>query len=72
MIKQFEFFLKKSGVKAEECVFVDDKVRNLIPAQTMGFKTIKFVRAATEGEKWPAEIKSFKDLSGAIEGVTKI
>jgi len=67
----FEFFLKKSGVKAGECVFVDDKVRNLIPAEAMGFKTIKFIRAVIEGEIWSTEIRSFKELGGAIEEIQK-
>ena len=67
----FEFFLKKSGVRAEECVFVDDKVRNLVPAEALGFKTIKFVRAGIETETWSTEIRSFKELGGAIEEIQK-
>ncbi len=67
----FEFFLKKSCVKAGECVFIDDKVRNLVSAQEMGFKAIKFVRAETDDEIWPTEIRSFKELGGAIEEIQK-
>ena len=65
--KIFNLFLEKAGVKAEECVFVDDKVRNLVPAEKLGFKTVKFVREIIEDEIWNTEIRSFKELIPAIE-----
>ncbi len=38
----YRIFLEKSGLKPEECVFIDDKKRNLEPAERMGFKAIHF------------------------------
>ena len=37
----YEHVLKDAGIKAEETVFVDDKVENCSAAELMGFKTIK-------------------------------
>ncbi|MEI7903936.1 MAG: HAD-IA family hydrolase [Candidatus Firestonebacteria bacterium] len=65
--KIFNVFLEKANAKPSECVFVDDKVRNLVPAEKLGFKTIKFVRETVEDELWNTEIRSFKELIPAIE-----
>lgn len=32
--------VNKLGVKPEECIFIDDKERNLLPAQNLGMKTV--------------------------------
>jgi epoxide hydrolase-like predicted phosphatase len=40
--KIYEIFLKKVGAKPEDCIFVDDKERNLKTAEKIGMKTIVF------------------------------
>jgi len=32
--------IKKLGVEPEECVFIDDKEKNLVPAKSLGMKTV--------------------------------
>jgi len=38
----FKKFLSETGLKAEECVFVDDKFLNTITAAALGFKGVHF------------------------------
>lgn len=38
----FEIFLEKTGLKTQDCLFIDDKEDRLIPAEEIGFKTILF------------------------------
>jgi putative hydrolase of the HAD superfamily len=35
----FHHFLQQTGAAAEECIFIDDKKRNLAIAKTLGFQT---------------------------------
>jgi len=39
----FQILLDKIGRPAEECLFIDDSLRNIQQANTMGFQTIHFV-----------------------------
>jgi len=41
--KIFLLTLDKLGVKAEECVFIDDQAKNVDAAQKLGFNVIQFV-----------------------------
>ena len=41
-MKYYRFILKELKVQAEECLFIDDKERNLRPARKIGFHCIKF------------------------------
>jgi putative hydrolase of the HAD superfamily len=34
--------LQRLGAKPEECLFIDDKERNLVTARSLGMKTILF------------------------------
>jgi len=34
--------LQKLGSKPEECVFIDDQAKNLLPAKELGMATIEF------------------------------
>jgi putative hydrolase of the HAD superfamily len=40
--KIFRIFLKKTGLRPEECLFIDDKEVNIKQAKSMGFNTILF------------------------------
>lgn len=40
--KIYQIFLSKVEVEPEECVFIDDKEENLIPAHALGMKTVLF------------------------------
>jgi putative hydrolase of the HAD superfamily len=51
----YELTLNKLGMKADECVFIDDKERNIIPAREMGFKTILF----KDAEQMKKELEEF-------------
>lgn len=39
----YEILLERAGVKAEECLFIDNKEPLLVPAREMSFQTILFV-----------------------------
>ena len=45
-IKAYENVLKSEGLRAEECVFVDDTKANLVPARQLGIKTILAISPA--------------------------
>jgi len=38
----FEYFLKKIGRTADECLFIDDSEANIIAAKKFGFDTVRF------------------------------
>lgn len=40
--KIYELLLKRFGLQAEECVFLDDTEKNLLPARQLGIHTILF------------------------------
>jgi putative hydrolase of the HAD superfamily len=40
--KIYEIFLERAGTKPEECIFIDDKEKNLKVAEKMGMKVILF------------------------------
>ncbi|MBN1802464.1 MAG: HAD family phosphatase [Candidatus Lokiarchaeota archaeon] len=40
--KKYEYVLDQLGAKPKQCIFVDDKLRNLITAREMGIIVIKF------------------------------
>ena len=41
----FEFYLDKAGLRAAECIFIDDKIENLKNPRKMGFHVIHFESA---------------------------
>jgi len=41
-IDKYKYVLKKLDAKPKNCVFIDDKLRNLIPARQLGMVVIKF------------------------------
>ena len=69
--KIYEILLQTVKAKPDNCIFVDDRCRNLIPAKKIGIKTIRFAREFEESEFRPdTEITSFKELEKAIEEVS--
>ena len=47
----FSNFLTKTGLKADECVYIDDAVRNVLAALAIGFKAVKFNNNSELSEK---------------------
>lgn len=41
-MEKYKYVLKKLDTKPKKCVFIDDKIRNLIPARELGFIVIRF------------------------------
>ena len=60
--------LQKTGAEAGNCVFVDDRDRNLIPARALGMHAIRFVRDETGCclDGVPA-VRNFTELITAVE-----
>jgi putative hydrolase of the HAD superfamily len=50
----FEYVLEKTGETAEECIFTDDKEKNLIHAHALGMKTIHFINIEDFAERLSA------------------
>ncbi len=47
----FEYLLKDSGLKAEECIFIDDKEKNTRAAEELGMKSILFKDAESTAKE---------------------
>lgn len=68
----FAHFLKNANTRAEECIFIDDRSSNLIAAQSIGMKTIHFVRREEKFDFGSdIRITSFGELEDAIEKICK-
>ncbi|MCL4440844.1 MAG: HAD family hydrolase [Firmicutes bacterium] len=64
----YKIFLEKSGCCASDCVFIDDRHKNLVPAGELGMNVIKFTREGiSEGEYKGIEIQSFVQLPSVLE-----
>ena len=63
----FNILLEKINTQPENCIFVDDQLKNISSASELGFKTIRFIRST---EKTPFcsefEIKSFIELKKVL------
>jgi HAD superfamily hydrolase (TIGR01509 family) len=64
----YKCFLNSAAAKGRECVFVDDRCRNLIAAKKLGMKTIQFIRGKIEESDFVPDgrIASFPDLEKVI------
>ncbi len=51
----FRHFLLSTGLKAHECIFVDDSLRNIIAARLLGFSVVWFKGAKALREKLLSE-----------------
>ena len=41
-MEKYKYVLKKLDTKPKACIFIDDKIRNLVPARDLGFIVIRF------------------------------
>ncbi len=67
----YRHFLRASGARPDECVFVDDRVKNLVAAAEQGFRTIRFEREEPGPDDYAAfqpdaRIASFGELEEAV------
>jgi putative hydrolase of the HAD superfamily len=53
-VDAFEYVLGKTGEIAEECIFTDDKEKNLIHADALGMKTVHFINVEDFAESLSA------------------
>lgn len=66
----YKIALEKVNVAPEDCVFIDDRDKNLIPAQNLGMKVVRFLRDDTEcGLENVVSVSSFKELENNISKV---
>ncbi len=70
--KIYEILLDRIQSSPSDCIFVDDRFKNLIPASEMGIRTIRFAREQTRQRSFADnEIGSFTELPKAIEMLFK-
>lgn|GEM_PF-6099894 len=60
--KIYEYFLKETGLLPENCLFVDDRAENLLPAEKLGFRCLLLRNPSTEN---PGEYG--RSVSGLFE-----
>jgi HAD superfamily hydrolase (TIGR01549 family) len=67
----YERFLRDAGARADECLFIDDRAKNLALARSLGFKTIRFARGPETSDFEPdATVAGFGELEAAMETLT--
>jgi len=68
----FNILLEKINTRPENCIFVDDQLKNISAASELGFETIRFIRST---EKTPFcsefEISSFIELKKVLANFYK-
>jgi FMN phosphatase YigB (HAD superfamily) len=58
-----------TGFKPEDCIFIDDRVRNLTPARNLGFHTVLFDAEKLIGDSTEHDVvTNFKELNDLIFG----
>jgi HAD superfamily hydrolase (TIGR01549 family) len=63
----YERFLADSNARPQECIFIDDKLKNLAAAAALGMRTIRFARQPEESGFSPdGTIESFGQLEGVL------
>lgn len=68
----YEHFLKNSDTNAEDCIFVDDRCKNLRSANLLGMHTVQFMRQKEKNGFIPsASITSFNELESVIASIDK-
>lgn len=67
--KIYELFLERTNTRPEDCVFIDDRDKNLLAAIDIGMKVIKFQREQEESSFEVAKIQGFNQLEKVIENM---
>lgn len=66
----YDIVLSEIDCKPEDCVFIDDREKNLVPAKEKGMKVIKFLRDEKDCKLDECNtIESFYDLETLIENL---
>lgn len=67
----YELALERLNAKAEDCLFIDDREKNLLPAISLGMKAIKFIRdnESDISDNIPS-INSFSELIGILNDLS--
>jgi putative hydrolase of the HAD superfamily len=66
----YRIMLDRIGCPAEDCVFIDDNYKNLVPAMNLGMKGIKFNRDAVFIDEYKGyEMESFIQLPSMLKSV---
>ncbi|MDE7071621.1 MAG: HAD-IA family hydrolase, partial [Clostridia bacterium] len=69
----YEYVVKECKVDPKESLFIDDRIKNLIPAEKLGFKTILFDRDSNnEYSDNYIRINKFSEIIRLIEKIDKI
>lgn len=69
-MKIYRLIISRLNALPGNCVFIDDRYKNLKPASEVGMKTIRFARDNGQKTFTPdAEIRSFNVLKDAIKGI---
>lgn len=66
----YRIMLDRAGCPPEDCVFIDDRYKNLIPAINLGMKGIRFNRDAVVTDEYKGyEIESLTQLPDILKSV---
>ena len=69
-LRIYERFLSETNAAPGHCVFVDDRAKNLKPANDLGMKTVRFARNRDANPFKPdREISDFQELSVVVEEI---
>lgn len=68
----YKRFLKEAGAQAGECVFIDDRCKNLAVAKSIGMRTIHFLRQEEFDFEPDARIAHFNELEHALEKICQL
>jgi putative hydrolase of the HAD superfamily len=63
----YQSFLQIAGATGSECIFIDDRAKNLIPARSLGMRTILFAGSTQDDAFIPdASVERAESLASAI------
>ncbi len=68
--KIYRIALEKIGAEAKDCLFIDDRNKNLVPAMDVGMRVLRFLRDDMECTLKDVETaNSFYDLEGKLKKI---
>jgi putative hydrolase of the HAD superfamily len=67
----YQKFLDDSGFRGEECVFVDDKIDNLLAAKTLGISTVLMSKMPSSRDNITATITQLEKLLPIVDNLEK-